>query len=155
MPPMAEYKGGSGAIAPFGPVAVRVHPLTRFGHHPDGYPILIVHVELRDGWGESVKALGDLEVQLFGPATPGGGGPEVQHLVWDVDLSTVRSHLRHWDRATRTYRVQLRDVPAWMVEAMSSERPDPLTRFTIRVVFTMRDDEDKDVVLKDELELRP
>ncbi len=154
-PPDERYEGGAQAIAPFGPVAARVHPLTRFARHADGYPILIVHVELRDAWGESVKALGDLEVQLYGPSGPGATTPNVQHLVWDVDLSTIDGYLRHWDRATRTFRLQLRDVPDWMGQAMTADRPDPASRFIIRALFTIREDQEPLVVLEDELEIRP
>lgn len=154
-PPLPRYEGGAQAIAPFGPVAARVHPLTRFAQHANGYPILIVHVELRDAWGESVKALGTLVVQLYGPSEPGATTPNVQHLVWDVDLSTLDGYLRHWDRATRTYRLQLRDVPEWMEQAINADRPNSTARFVIRAIFTISEDQEPMVVFEDEMEIRP
>lgn len=113
---------------------------------------MILHLELLDAWGESVKALGRLEVQLV---APGEIADEGRVTVWDVNLSTVNEHARHWDRATRTYRVPLRDVPAGVEEVLRGGRAASGARFLIRAAFTLGDDPDEGHTLQDDLELRP
>src|SRR5262245_58685520 len=87
LPPAA----GSEAVAPFGPVAMRIHPLTHIdvaarnkdGSVPDRTRI-VLHLELRDRSGDSVKALGNLMVELLKPGSGVFPGMETHELTWDV-----------------------------------------------------------------------
>src|SRR5205809_166521 len=76
---------------PLAPERLRIHPLTRVTTEatPDGPQQQIVcHLELKDRFGHSVKALGRLRVELYRPATADAGSPvsETQELIWDIDL---------------------------------------------------------------------
>jgi hypothetical protein len=105
---------------------MRVHPLT---HVDPGEPAaqnptpsqLVLHLELLDRFGDSVKGLGTLSVQLYKP-TPGiSPGIETEELRWDVPgMDDPAANTRRFDVATRTYRIPLA-VPRWVVDAVSHE----------------------------------
>jgi hypothetical protein len=102
----------------FDPVALRVHPLT----HVDATGstcVLIVHVELRDAFGDSVKGLGDLIVEAE--------GPNGQRIAWDVPgMLDPEANTRRFDPPTRTYRMPLR-CPQWVASWAAAPRKAPLT----------------------------
>jgi hypothetical protein len=108
----------SGTTNPFAPVAIRVHPLTRVVSDKEGRPEIVLHLECRDAWGDSAKALGAVMVRLVsaGSADVGGGGGGAAALEsgatrWDIDLSNLETNASMFDPATRTYRMQLTGVP--------------------------------------------
>jgi hypothetical protein len=135
---------------PFAPTALRIHPLThvesgweRAGAAPERSQ-LILHLELLDRYGDSVKGLGVLKVELFRPAATAGPGMESQDLSWDVPgMELPEANTRRFDMATRTYRVPL-VAPTWLAEVSSKgER--------LRVRVTMRTPgQDGERVLEDE-----
>ncbi len=116
--------GGGGAIVggtseAFAPASLRVHPLSHVevGSRAAG-PIIVLHIELKDRYGDTVKGLGRLQVLLYRQGE--GEGPSeggVQDLKWDVaQMSEPDANARLFDPATRTYRLQL-DAPLWVGQA--------------------------------------
>ena len=98
------------------PEKIVLHPLTRIGTDPNGKPALVVHLEMRDRFGQSIKALGRLRVELYKPVSDGSGGVQAQDVVWNVDLSNPeRNALLYDDLVTRTYTVTLGDLPEWLL----------------------------------------
>ncbi len=104
--------GGASVGGPFAPASMRIYPLTHLERGEDGEARLILHLEMRDRWGDTVKGVGRLQVQLLrgGELGDGGGGDE---RMWAIDMRDPETNALYFDPATRTYRVQLRDLPAW------------------------------------------
>lgn len=112
MPPTGRLTGGA-----FAPASMRIYPLTHIERTGEGEARLVLHLELRDAWGDTVKGIGLLQVQLLRGGDLGGGGRDER--MWEVDMRDPEINAQYYDPATRTYRVQLRDLPAW-VEAQSA-----------------------------------
>ncbi|MEQ8770229.1 MAG: hypothetical protein RIB60_06940 [Phycisphaerales bacterium] len=114
--PAREVRAGWRAPGPFEPVAIRVFPLTRLDRDDDGAARVVLHLEMKDEWGDTVKGVGQLTVQLLRPAgtASGEGRDEVR---WDVAMWSDEDNARYYDPSSRTYRIVLGDVPGW-VEAM-------------------------------------
>jgi len=93
---------------PFGPSAMRIHPLTH-AEVVDGESRIVVHMELTDAWGDTVKGLGGATVELSRVGSVRGEGVTR----WDIALGEVRPNLSYFDAVTRTYRFVLTEVPAW------------------------------------------
>jgi hypothetical protein len=115
--PVTPGWGGDGTVAggpyPFAPVSMRIFPLTRLDADSAGKPMIICHIEFRDAWGDSAKAVGRLEVSMSGSVTPQGGSrQDLPPLAWNIDLADLDRNAKLYDRATRTYRIQLVDLPA-------------------------------------------
>ena len=117
----AEHSGGAGAggvgggadgsvdAATTGARLV-VHPLTRVGTDGEGKPAIIVHLEVRDEFGQSIKALGVVRVELL---KPGGFGVDRE---WVADLRSARANAQMYDDlVTRTYMLPLGGVPEWVI----------------------------------------
>ena len=102
----------TGVPYPFAPTSVRIHPLTHLDRTDDGEHVLVCHIELLDPWGESVRGVGQLKVSLFGPARP----VSTEDALWRFDLNNLKTNRTLYDPATRTYRLQLIELPAWVVE---------------------------------------
>jgi hypothetical protein len=147
--PALPVDAGVIAAYPFSPTALRIHPLThvesgweRAGAAPDQSQ-LILHFELLDRYGDSVKGLGPVMVELY---RPGGAGPntETQDLTWEVGgMEHPESNTRRFDAATRTYRIPL-VAPAWVADAVRNGG-------WVKVRVTMRTpSEDGERVLEDE-----
>ncbi len=147
---------------PFAPRSLRVHPLTHVdAPDPMGEGTLILHVELRDRFGDSVKGVGQLSVELASAAAVGGGaggfaaGSE-SRVRWDVpDITDPATSSRRFDPSTRTYRVPLK-CPAWVSRWLNDETerrggPDHLT---LRATFTPTAGEDRRVLM-DEYSVEP
>jgi hypothetical protein len=96
------------AEGPLGPAAIRIYPLTHIDAGADGKPVIVCHVELRDRFGDSVKGLGVVEMQLLRAPSP------LPQQSWEIDLGELSKNAELYDRSTRTYRFQLGDLPAWM-----------------------------------------
>lgn len=94
---------------PFAPSQMRIHPLTHVETLGDGERI-VLHVEVRDGWGDTIKGVGDVQVNLrrSGAALLGQGGVK-----WDMDLRDLATNVSYFDSVTRTYRFVLSGLPAW------------------------------------------
>jgi len=85
----------------------------------------VLHFELRDAYGDAVKGLGSLKVELYRLGTGVTPGIESQELVWDVpELRDVESNTLRYDRATRTYRVPL-GAPRWVADWIAKAGVDP------------------------------
>lgn len=124
-------------IDPFAPVALRLHPLTRFGVDSAGKPTIEARLELVDQWGDGVKALGRVWFGLA-PAAGGGigadaatragaSGPELR---WEVDLTNVQENAtEYYDHVTRTYLITL---------GLGADGP-PRGPATLRATFTTLD----------------
>lgn len=118
----------------FGPVTMRVYPLTHLDRLADGTPAIICHVEMTDAWGDTVKSTGQLTIQLFGPV--GQGGSAVDRFRWDVNLEDLRTNAALFDRATRTYRIVLIGLPEAVVESMHREEDRNPVQFVLRATLT-------------------
>lgn len=107
----------SRSSAPIDPAALlperlRIHPLTRFLREDDGRLDLIVHLELRDRFGQSVKGLGIARIELYQPTGGSGSGAQTQEAVWEVDLREGGANADAYDDLiTRTYTLPLTDLP--------------------------------------------
>jgi len=137
---------------PFAPTALRIHPLThidpgweREGEAPENAQ-LILHFELLDRYGDSVKGLGNVHVELY---RPGGvlPGTETQELAWDVEgMNLPEANTKRFDMATRTYRVPL-VAPTWIADTAQKE--------FIKIRVTMRTPgADGEQVLQDEFAIQ-
>jgi hypothetical protein len=129
-PPAFRDAPGSGPITnPFVPASMIVHPLTRLDTDAAGKRWLYCHLEFRDSWGDTVKAAGKLDLQLY--RSSGARGMGRQELVWTVDLADLEQNSSLYDPATRTYRLPLEGPPAWLGEK-SPEGP----RGRLRAIFS-------------------
>lgn len=98
---------------PFAPDAMEVHPLTRVDE-ADGTAVLEVYLELRDRYGDVVKATGRLTALLYrtGPTDVLGGVEPAR--TWELDLTEPAESSRYFDSATGLYRVRLAGLPPWL-----------------------------------------
>ena len=140
--------GGAGAW-PFAPTSMRIYHLTQFDRDAEGGLLILCHIEMLDAWGDVTKGTGDLVVQLFGPEESMQGSDLVQRLVWDIDLSDLDANGRMFDRVTRTYRVQLVDLPSWVEEYAGADRRDPGRSLTLRATLTLDDGQGRRVLRDD------
>lgn len=167
------FRPGSGNSGgwPFVPTSVRIYPLTHIERGsstpvspanptgpspadniqphqvvpPPAEVRIIAHLEFRDAWGDTTKAVGPLVILLYGPssnanaargttATPGDGdnpesaAPEIQQRRYDIDLTDLKRNAELFDPATRTYRIALTGLPAWIVHS----QPGDDLRITLR-----------------------
>lgn len=109
-------RAGQTLAYPFAPASMRIHPLTHLDVDAQNRPIIVVHVETRDRWGEPCKSVGDIIVQLNRPALGANSGLEREDATWEVDLSDLDQNARYYDPATRTYRLQLSTPPKWLLD---------------------------------------
>ncbi len=124
---------------PFDPASMRIHPLTHMqraedvaaGSQSEGKaataPRINCFVEFKDRWGDTCKALGTLEVQLYRPSNE--PGQERQDAKWDADLTDLQKNADWFDPVTRAYRLQL-EVPDWLGD------PSKNGQIKLRVVYT-------------------
>lgn len=102
---------GGNAYAIIGPVSIRIHPtFTQVrswdaDEKPDGIEALL---EVRDRWGEPIRATGGVLFELFDYRT-GYPDPRGKRLVnpWATSLATVEEQGARWDRVSRAYKFQL------------------------------------------------
>lgn len=133
----------------FAPESVRVFPLTHLGTDDDGEAAIVCHIELRDSWGDSVKALGPLQVQLYRPEGGIDAASAVQILKWDVPLQDERENAASYDPATQTYRLVLVGLPEWIAERVEPDPGRPRVRLEIRAVFQTLGPNGEEKVLRD------
>ncbi len=124
---------------PFAPRVIRIHPLTQIARDEQGEPVIALHIEMLDAWGDGVKGVGTLIVFVVGA----GEGRR-----WDVDLLDLTTNAAAYDPATRTYRLQLGGLPDWL--RVRDGRP--AARLEVR--FQTPDETGRVVELVDAYELR-
>ncbi len=136
--------GARTPLGPFAPATMRVFPLTNVEVGDDGVARIVLHLELRDRWGDTTKATGGLRVRLY-RSVEGVSGPagERQELVWDVDLNDLGLNAALFDPATRTYRIVLGELPGWAAERARG------SGVTLVAVLITRDAEGDEVSLRD------
>ena len=105
------------AAWPFVPRSIRVHPISQAQVDAKG-PRILCHIECRDRTGETTKALGTLRVELLRPSASVEPGMDDAAATWVTDLSDLDTNDRLYDPATRTYRLSLRQLPAFVVESL-------------------------------------
>ncbi|MFG0305678.1 MAG: hypothetical protein ACF8Q5_05635 [Phycisphaerales bacterium JB040] len=114
---------------PFEATRMRVFPLTRLDEAADGTAQIVLFLEMQDHWGDSVKAVGDLTVRVWPSRSIGAGSdPEV----WEVSLWGSENNASYYDPTSRTYRVPLTDLPAWIT---SSEGPNRDASIVVEAVL--------------------
>jgi len=112
----AAFASDAAASAPFVPVELRVHPLTAITRSTRAADDeATVHIELLDRWGDTVKALGQLkiEIRVEAPGFGGAGASKSASRSWDIDLGNPEENSRRFDRVTRTYRLRVKGAPRW------------------------------------------
>lgn len=132
---------------PFAPKAMRIHPLTHAETGEQGDPRVVVHVELKDAWGDTVKGVGRVQIQLWRD-----GRTSEEAVRWDIDLRALGDNADYYDPATRTYRIVLAGLPAWLSEGVKAGEGDAAR---LRVLFLTAAVDGSAVVLRDEFVVRP
>jgi len=143
--------GGAVVASPFSPVRVRVFPLTHFEVLGSGEARILVFIEFKDQWGDTVKGAGTLELQLYRP-DGGAGGREVRALRWEIDLADLDRNAALYDPSTRTYRVALKALPTWL-SAMARGEPGGPDRVAIEAYFRTVGPGGEALTLRDRFEL--
>lgn len=133
---------------PFAPELVRVYPLTHVDTDEQGRGRIVLHVELRDRWGDTVKGAGLLQVQLLRGTGLGESGPSEEQVRWEIDLRDPDENAAFYDPSTRTYRVPLGDVPDWLKRSVGEASGG--RRVTLSVIFRTPDGVGRERVLTDE-----
>lgn len=174
---------------PFVPTSMRIYPLTHIerGSPPPAPPAnptgpspadnvqpqdvtpppaqvrIITHLEFRDAWGDTTKAVGALTILLYGPNSnanaargsnaiardgdnPDAFAPEVQQRRYEIDLTDLKRNAELYDPATRTYRIPLSGLPDWIVAAA----PGANLRITLRAEVKSPRADGSSVLLVDE-----
>lgn len=134
---------------PFRPSAMRVHPLTHTETRGSGEAVIVLHIELKDPWGDTVKGVGQVQVQLrkaSATSTIGDHGTR-----WDIDLRDIETNVSYFDSATRTYRIVLGELPDWLDQSVRGSVPEPAR---VRVLFRTAKADGETVVLQDEFVMR-
>jgi len=116
----------AGSVAAFAPVSLRIHPLTPSDPSAgtkDASAIdktrIVFHFELKDRFGDNVKALGTLRLELLKPGAGATPGIESRELTWDVtEFTDPDENYKRFDTPTRTYRVLL-NAPRWVGETLA------------------------------------
>ena len=123
-------------------MTLRVHPLTRTVSPKDSPAEVVVHLEMRDAWGDTTKGVGAVMVRLVRQRQAGVGvessgspaGDASQR--WDIDLSNLTTNASMFDPATRTYRMQLTGVPAWVAGGSGGAADGSRSRTLIQATLT-------------------
>jgi len=134
---------------PFRPATMRVHPLTHTEINGDGQPVMILHVELKDLWGDTVKGVGQLQVQLREQSTKSTIGNLGTR--WDIDLRDIEVNVSYFDSATRTYRIVIGGLPEWLGDSVKAQEA---AGARVRVLFRTSKADGEVVVLQDEYVMR-
>lgn len=146
---------------PFAAASIRVHPLTQLDVHPqkadgtpDSMPRIVLHVEARDAYGDTVKALGTLRAELYAPGSGVEAGMETRIAEWEqVALRDPAQNARRFDQATRTYRLQLGGTGK-LAEWAKSTTTGPAGWLKLKVMFATLDPAGKPITLVDEFVLQ-
>jgi len=90
---------------------MRLHPLTRIVRR-SGAPVLDVHAEMVDAWGDTAKSLGVFRLELRRSGLREGDLEDAVR--WEIDLRDPATNSARFDRVTQTYLLRLRDLPEWV-----------------------------------------
>ncbi len=137
---------------PFRPTVMRVHPLTHTEMSADGEAVIILHVELKDLWGDTVKGVGQLQVQLRKQSATSVVGNRGTR--WDVDLRDIEINVSYFDSATRTYRIVIGGLPGWLGDSVKNQDEGGVEGAQVRVLFRTSKADGEAVVLQDEYVMR-
>lgn len=138
----AVLPGPSAVLASLQPERLRVHPLTRLERDATGRLRLVCHVELADRFGHPTKWFGLVRVEVYRPGEAAGevsgaagavGGGEQQAGMWSVDLTSPERNAEMFDWVTRTYRLELVGLPAWIDALEQGRSREPWC--TVRAYF--------------------
>lgn len=110
-PPPRVFGTDQNSQGIIGPVSIRIHPtFTQVrswsgDDAPEGIEALL---EVRDQWGEPIRATGRVMFELYAYRT-GYPDPRGERLVnpWVTSLATVEEQTARWDRVSRAYKFQL------------------------------------------------
>lgn len=144
---VVRTEDGLAVPGPFAPKAMRIHPLTHQEIGAEGNARVVLHVELKDAWGDTVKGIGRIQAQVWRD----GESPE-RSVKWDVDLRSLDDNARFYDPATRTYRIVLAGLPGWLDEAVRAGKGGV---GRLRVLFLTAEPDGSAVVLRDEGVVQP
>lgn len=117
--------------SPFAPASIKLHPLTRIDRDPEGKPMIVAYLDIRDEWDDPTKAYGTLQVQLYRPAGGPVSGMDEQELTWDPELNNLDANSRLYDPVTHMYRLPLLDAPEWVIPEQGRDAP----RLRLRVIL--------------------
>lgn len=136
---------------PFRPATLRIHPLT----HADRTATptrLILHLEFQDRYGDSVKALGKLRIEM---GEEGAIGANVRQTAWAIpELAEPEENVKRFETATRTYRIIL-NAPAWVTAALEEGANAKRELLTVRAFFELPAVGDESpIFLRDSYEVR-
>jgi hypothetical protein len=118
----------------FGPEQIRLQPsftkvLETKADASNGGGLIEAYIELRDQFGDPIKALGKFRVEMF-KYRPAFSDPRGQRFpeggIQEIDLSGISENQRSWDSITRSYHLSL------PMPKMSSE----MRQFVLQVTFT-------------------
>lgn len=146
---MVSPRGEALAASPFSPASVRIFPLTHFEVTPGGEARILLFIELKDQWGDTVKGAGRLGVHLS-RLEGGAVSREVLEMVWEIDLTDLSRNASLYDPSTRTYRVALRELPPWLAAMARGEAGG---RVSLEAFFKTVGPDGSEVTLRDRLEL--
>lgn len=130
-----RWRGGSFGEHPFDATSLRILPLT----HVDEVSgrrgvasVLVLHVELKDRYGDTVKGLGKMTAMLYRWASAEEGGVATQEARWEIaGMDDPDENAALFDPATRSYRVQL-EAPGWFEGARAAG-----ARLVVRVTMDL------------------
>ncbi len=143
---------------PFDPVTLRIHPLTHVDSTgpkigPDQC-LLVLHFELRDRYGDLVKGLGHLQVEMYKPGAGVSPGIETQALPWaPPGMDDPAENSGRFDTSTRSYRLPLsspRWVYDWLKPENAADRGGSPGWLKVRVTLTVKDADGNPRLLTDE-----
>lgn len=134
----------------FTPASIRVFPLTSFDTQADGERVIVLHLELLDQYGDSVKGVGTLFIGAFVPASV-TGATTIEDETWEVDLRSADESTRYYDPATLTYRVVLGNLTPAVNQVASGESPAGWIELQAR--FEVTDDQGRRNTLIDRYRL--
>ena len=109
--PPRNYRVADGEW-PFWPQRMRIHPLSHFvKDRSSGDLLLEVRIELFDPEGDTCKAVGRMDIDLFDADAAKFMAEAVGS--WTTDLSDLEVNQAHYDEVTRTYlfRLEVAEVP--------------------------------------------
>lgn len=154
--PPSTDSAGTGLLHPFAPATLRIHPLTQIDADaqkadgsPDPNPRLVVFMELKDRFGDTVKALGTFHAELIRPGEGALPGMEQSVMEWnEASFASPETNSGRFDPATRMYRIQLTG-PEWLKTWKSTAKEGPAGWLKLRVVYSTTNTDGDPMVLED------
>lgn len=143
--PVRVPPAGAVVASPFSPEDIRVLPLTHYERLESGGTRVLLFFELLDQWGDTVKGAGSLGVTI----RPTGVDVSDERLAeWEIDLSDLALNAALYDPSTRSYRLALKELPAWLASAAGGG-----PAMSVEVYFQTLGSDGRSVTLRDRFEL--